>query len=86
MSASMVQIGAREFREELPRFLESETPLAIVQDGRTIGYYIPARASGAEDEDKLWQAVTRLEALLDEHGVTEEEIVRDFKAWRRSRR
>jgi PHD/YefM family antitoxin component YafN of YafNO toxin-antitoxin module len=83
MSASIVQVGAREFREELARYLESESPLAITRHGRTVGYYIPARAPGDEAElDSLRRAVERLEALLEEHGVSVEEVLREFRARR----
>lgn len=86
MDASVVEVGVREFREGLARYLESEAPLAITRHGQTVGYYIPARASRGEREiDALKQAAGRLEDLLAERGVTEDEVVREFRA-RRARR
>lgn len=86
MSAKVIEVGVREFREELARYLESESPLAITRHGRTVGYYIPTRARRDEEElDTFRRAAERLEALLSEHGVSEEEIVREFRA-RRARR
>ncbi len=86
MSAGVVQVGVREFREELARYLESDRPLAITRHGRTLGYYIPAAAPPDRQEiEALRRGVERVEALLREHGVTEEEIVRDFNDLRHRR-
>jgi len=86
MGANVVEVGVREFRDELARYLESETPLAITRHGQTVGYYIPARAPrDAEALDGLRRAVERLETLLGEHQVSVEEVLGEFRA-RRARR
>lgn len=86
MDSSVVEVGVREFREGLARYLESQTPLAITRHGQTMGYYIPARPSRDEREiEALTRAVGRLEALLAERGVTEDEVLHEFRA-RRARR
>lgn len=86
MGANLIEVGVREFRDELARYLESETPLAITRHGRTVGYYIPARGSREADElEGLRRAVERLETLLDERGVSVEEILREFRAQRARR-
>jgi antitoxin (DNA-binding transcriptional repressor) of toxin-antitoxin stability system len=86
MTAHLVRVGVREFRDELARYLESDAPLAITRHGQTVGYYIPARAPRDEKElDALRRGVEHLEALLNEQGVSVEEILREFRA-RRARR
>jgi hypothetical protein len=35
------KVGIREFRENLARYLESKTPVAITRHGATIGIYVP---------------------------------------------
>jgi hypothetical protein len=83
VSANVIEVGVREFRDELARYLESETPLAITRHGRTVGYYIPARAPrDAEALDGLRRAVERLETMLGEHGLSVEEILHEFRARR----
>ena len=48
-----IKVGVREFREQITRFLESETPVAVTRRGETLGVYVPAprKASQAETTD-----------------------------------
>ena len=83
MAGRLTRVGVREFREDLAEYLDSPTPVAITRHGQTVGYYIPARSS--EDEQELLalkRAVERLAALLAEHGISEDEVVREFRARR----
>jgi len=83
-----LKIGIREFREKLATYLlESEGPVAITRHGDTVGYYIPARRKREEsDRAALKQAASRLQEMLAAEGISEEEILADFKHWRRSGR
>ena len=83
MAGQLIRVGVREFREDLAQYLDSPTPVAITRHGHTIGYYIPAR--GQVDQQELLalkRAVEQLAALLAEHGISEDEIVREFRARR----
>ena len=81
------KVGIREFRERLATFLEASGPVAITRHGETVGYYIPARPSkNAAHLAALRTAAERLDALLAESGVTEDDLVNEFKEARRSRR
>lgn len=86
MEGRMVRVGVREFREDLADYLASSTPVAITRHGQTVGYYIPARGSEGRNEEiqDLTHAVARLEQLLQEYGLTEDEVVREFRALRAS--
>jgi PHD/YefM family antitoxin component YafN of YafNO toxin-antitoxin module len=79
-----LKVGIREFREKLASYLlESETPVAITRHGDTVGYYIPARRKRSEAErSALKQAAARLQEMLTAEGISEDEIVKDFKRWR----
>jgi len=79
-----VKVGIREFREKLARYLlESEAPVAITRHGDTIGYYIPARRKRAETERAaLKEAASRLQQVLATEGISNEEVLADFKRWR----
>lgn len=83
-----LKVGIREFREKLASYLlESDKPLAITRHGDTVGYYLPARRKRSEAErSALRQAATRFEEMLAAEGITEDEIVADFKRWRAGRR
>jgi PHD/YefM family antitoxin component YafN of YafNO toxin-antitoxin module len=82
------RVGIREFRDKLSTYLlESVTPVAITRHGDTVGYYIPARRKRSESErEALRQAATRMETMLAATGLAEEEVVEDFKRWRKSGR
>jgi len=83
-----IRVGIREFRENLATYLlESDAPVAITRHGDTVGYFIPARRKRSEAERAaLKEAAARLDALLAAKGVTEEELVADFKRWRKGKR
>ena len=83
-----IRVGIREFREKLASYLlESDKPLAITRHGDTVGYYLPARRKRSEAErSALKQAATRLQEMLAAEGLTEDEIMADFKRWRAGRR
>jgi hypothetical protein len=81
-----IKVGVREFREQIARYLESETPVAVTRRGETLGVYVPTPRKGIKSADigELKAAADRLATALA--GVEEEEIAADFKAWRRRRK
>jgi PHD/YefM family antitoxin component YafN of YafNO toxin-antitoxin module len=83
-----LKVGIREFREKLASYLlESEVPVAITRHGDTVGYYIPARHKRAETERAaLKEAASRLQQVLAAEGISEDEILADFKRWRKIQR
>ena len=83
-----VRVGIREFRSKLAQYvLEAETPIAITRHGDTVGFFIPARPKRTDaDRVALKEAAERFDRFLEESGVTEEELVADFNAWRTKKR
>jgi antitoxin (DNA-binding transcriptional repressor) of toxin-antitoxin stability system len=71
---AMKSVGVREFRDHATTYLSGREPIAINKHGRTIGYYIPAK----RDEAAARAAVDRLhetvERILNETGMTEDEL------------
>jgi PHD/YefM family antitoxin component YafN of YafNO toxin-antitoxin module len=77
------KVGVKEFRANLPSYLESRSPVAITRHGETIGYYIPARGSRNQAElAALKEAAAKLEAMMSALRVSEEDVVKEFKARR----
>jgi HEAT repeat protein len=79
-----IKVGVREFREQIARFLESDTPVAVTRRGETLGVYVPTPRTRSKSAEltELKAAADRLaEALAD---VNEEELVSEFKRLRRS--
>ena len=81
------KVGVREFREKLSGYLESETPVAILRHGRTLGIYIPTpQRPEKENLEALRKAGEQLDALIASAGATEDEMVNDGKRLRKARR
>ena len=81
-----VKVGVREFREQIARYLESDTPVAVTRRGETLGVYVPTPRKGVKSADlgELKAAADLLAAALA--GMSEEEVAADFKEWRRRRK
>lgn len=81
-----LKVGIREFREKLASYLlETEETVAITRHGDTVGYYIPARRKRSEAErGALKEAASRLQKALAAEGISEDEVLKGFKRWRRS--
>ncbi len=79
------RVGIREFRERLSEYLlGTEGPVAITRHGDTVGYYIPARRKRTEAEKQAArEAFESLQKAMAIAGVTEDEIMADFKELRR---
>lgn len=78
-----IKVGVREFREQMARFLESDTPVAVTRRGLTLGVYVPTPRKTVKSADlsELRDAADRLAIALS--NVDEEEIVTEFKQARR---
>jgi hypothetical protein len=79
-----IKVGVREFREQIARFLVSNTLVAVTRRGETLGIYVPTPRKSVQTADKteIRAAATRLAKLLSD--VDEEEFVADFKQLRRA--
>ena len=82
-----VRIGIRELRDKLASYMESTVPIEVTRHGQTVGFYIPVpRRPGQAEREALVEAGRRMQAELARLGLTEEELVADFKRWRKARR
>lgn len=81
-----IKVGVREFREQIARFLESDSPVAVTRRGETLGVYVPTPRKQVKSADvvDLKAAADRLAATLAD--VDEEEIVAEFGQLRRSKK
>jgi len=75
-------VGMREFRANLQKYTKhTSSPIAVTSHGEAVGYYIPVCPSpGDADLKALQKAVKKLTTLLQEKGISEDEIVADFRA------
>jgi antitoxin (DNA-binding transcriptional repressor) of toxin-antitoxin stability system len=80
------RIGIRELREKLSSFLESSEPIEVTRHGQTIGFFIPIpRRPGQAEREALLEAGKRLDEELLRLGLKEDELLKEFKQWRRQR-
>jgi hypothetical protein len=78
-----IKVGVREFREQMARFLESDTPVAVTRRGETLGVYVPTPRKSVRPAEiaDLKEAADRLAVAL--RDVDEEDFVGEFKRLRR---
>jgi len=76
-----VKVGIREFRDNLASYLlQSETPVAITRHGETVGFYLPVRRRRTEAEKEAFtEAAARVDKMMAELGITEEDIAKDLE-------
>ena len=83
----MIKIGIREFRENLADYLESNQPLAITRHGETLGFYIPAQKRSRKAQLEAMRAAAKeLDDMIASWGVSEDELMDEYKQIRRSAR
>ena len=83
-TSNVMKVGVREFRSHLNQYLLTSRPVAITRHGETVGYYTPTRHHAEKSElDELKQAALQFEKLLKSHGITENELLTEFRALRK---
>jgi hypothetical protein len=85
-SMPAIKVGVREFREQIARYLESDTPVAVTRRGETLGVFVPTprKRKPSAELSELKAAADRLAATLAD--VDEEEFVAEFDRLRREGR
>ena len=82
--AMLEKIGIREFRNNLAKYISATEPIAVMRHGQTVGYFLPTHKKPEQAElESLMQAAEKLDRLLAEKGITEDELVEEFRQLRR---
>ena len=77
------KIGMREFRENLAKYLNSSSPIAVTRHDRTVGYFFPTHQEPSLAEiEGLKRATVSLDSLLREQGISEDALVQEFRQLR----
>lgn len=81
------KIGVREFRNELPKYIYGETPVEVVRHGHTVGFYFPVKQESKSAEIAALQAVAnQFEYLLSQKGISDDDILVEFRQMREADR
>lgn len=87
MDSNVLKVGMREFRAHLPQYLFAAEPVAITRHGETVGFYIPAHRQSLEIEvETLKQAALQLEKLLISKGISEEDLLAEYRLLREGKK
>ena len=82
-------VTIRDFRDRATEMMRADEVLLVTRDGRPAGFFLPWALPHVPDDIRrgLYEELSaRARHHLEEQGVTEEEVLADFDAARRSRR
>jgi antitoxin (DNA-binding transcriptional repressor) of toxin-antitoxin stability system len=81
------RVGIREFRERLASYLDLSDPVTVTRHGEIVGFFIPARPSRKASEiEALRIAAAFLDQQIAAAGVSEDDLLNDFKELRHRRK
>jgi len=80
MMSEIQSVGIREFQANLHQYtVYYQKPIAITFNGKPVGYFIPALPSPEKEQiEAIKNAQYQLVTMLEESGVTEDDIVAEF--------
>ncbi len=82
--------GIREIRNNSAALLGGSEPVLVTRHGRVSGVYLPLEESDRLPTDLRLELASvlgkHLSRVLEAQGITEEQIVEDFRAYRKRRR
>lgn len=80
------KVGIREFRQNIGKYVDSTEPIAISRHGRTVGYFVPVhKKTSKADVEAFMTVALKVENLLSEHGIDEEELIQEFEQMRKNK-
>ena len=71
--------------QEIMASLEQTEPVAILRNGVVTGYYVPVMPAH-EDTQAIRLAAQNMQEWLEARGISEDELIADFKTLRKSHR
>ena len=80
------KVGVREFRSNIGKYIDSTEPIEVSRHGQTVGYFVPVRKkSDRADLEAFLTAARKVEALLSDREIDEEELMQEFKRLRKNK-
>jgi len=79
--------GVRDFRNRAPELVAGDDLVFITRHGKTHGHSCPRERTADTSGGFAARVTERIGEVVSEHleskGISEKEIIRDFKAWRK---
>lgn len=76
------EVGIREFRAELAKFIDAQEPVTVTRHGHTVGIFFPAKTDLAAKVEAFRQIGQRLESQLAASGLDGDELTDEAIAMR----
>ena len=77
------KVDVQEFRNNLAKYLDTTSPIVVMSQGKTVGYFFPTHQEPEKAElEALKSAAAKLDTLLQEKGISEDELVNEFRQLR----
>ena len=74
------KVGVREFRSNIGKYIDSAESIEVSRHGQTVGYFVPVRKKlDKADLEAFMIAARKVEALLSDRDINEEELIQEFK-------
>jgi hypothetical protein len=77
----------RQFRDQASRMFRSKDPILITRRGRLAGVFLPSLSETLPLEikrDLFVQLTAAIARQLKSRGLTEDDVLEDFEAWRKT--
>lgn len=71
-------VGVREFRDHATSYLSGSDPIAVNKHGHVIGFYIPVERDREQAKRAIESLGHTVEKILEETGMSEEELAQLF--------
>ena len=80
------KVEVQEFSSNIGKYIDSAEPIEVSHHGQTVGYFVPAhKKSDRADLEAFMISARKVEALLSDRKIDEEELVREFKQMRKNK-
>ncbi|ELS05177.1 hypothetical protein Xen7305DRAFT_00049200 [Xenococcus sp. PCC 7305] len=80
------KVNVQEFSDNFAKYLSTNSPIVVIRHGKTVGYFFPTHQEPEKTElEALKSAAAKLDTLLQENGISEDELVSEFRQLRQKK-
>ena len=80
------KVNVKEFRNNFAKYLNTTSPIVVMSQGKTVGYFLPTHQEPEKAElEALKLAAAKLDNPLQEKGISEDELISEFRQLRQQK-